>query len=79
MYVKGHGQGRKVTFGMSRKASSQRMCMWNMKVLPLMVQKLWHMLKFSDMWVKGHGEGHKVFNFGRNRKSSSQGIYTQRL
>ena len=48
--VKGHGQGRKVkTFGMSRKASSQGMCMWNMKVLPLMVQKLWQMLKFSDM------------------------------
>ena len=28
-----------------------------MKALSLTVQKLWQLLKFSDMTVKGHGQG----------------------
>ena len=36
-------------FGMNRKATSQAMYIRNMKTLPLMVQKLWQMLKFTDI------------------------------
>ena len=53
--AKGHGQSHKIkNFGMMRKALSQEMYTRN---LPLMVQKLWQLLKFSDiyMYVKGHG------------------------
>ena len=36
-------QGYKVkSFSINGKASSQGMYMWNMKALPLMVKKLWH-------------------------------------
>ena len=36
-------------FGMNRKALSQGMYMLNIKALPLIVQKLRQMFKFSDM------------------------------
>ena len=38
--------------------------MRNMKALPLMVQKLWQMLKFVEMYVKGIGQDHKVIDLG---------------
>ena len=50
------------------------MYMFKMKALPLMVQKVWHMLKFIDMYVKGHSLGGKIKIFGMNGNASSQGI-----
>ena len=51
----------------------------NMKALHLMVQKLWQMLKFTDMslgeGLKVYRQGHKVKTLDINGKASLQGMY----
>ena len=54
MQVKGHGQGHKVKyFGTDGKALSQGIHMRNMKVLPLMVQKLINVGQRSQSMSQG--------------------------
>ena len=59
------------SFSINGKASSQGMYMWNMKALPIMVQKLRHISNFqiwrSKVMVK-------VTSLGVNGKASSQGM-----
>ena len=62
-YVGQRSRSREQNFGMIGKALSQGMYAWNMKALPLMVQKVWQRLKFLEMLVKIHGQGHKVIHY----------------
>ena len=46
-----------------------------MKVIPLLVQKLWPRLSFFQKEVKGQGQGHEVKHFGIDSKVLSQGMH----
>ena len=49
----GQGQGHKVKIGIDGKGLSQGIHMWNMKAVPITVQKLWPRLKF--LWQRDGG------------------------